>query len=129
MTIPTDRKYNKTHEWAKLEADGSVTIGITDHAQEMLGDMVFVEPPATGRQLTAGEECGVVESVKSASDLYAPVSGTVVAINDEVENSPEKINQTPYVTWLIKIKPDNPAELDNLLDADAYHALVDSEAH
>ncbi len=129
MTIPTDRKYNKTHEWAKLEADGSVTIGITDHAQEMLGDMVFVESPATGRQLTAGEECGVVESVKSASDLYAPVSGTVVAINDEVENAPEKINQTPYATWLIKIKPDNPAELDNLLDADAYHALVNSEAH
>ncbi|HCA27644.1 MAG TPA: glycine cleavage system protein GcvH [Betaproteobacteria bacterium] len=129
MTIPTDRKYSKTHEWVKPEADGGVTVGITHHAQDMLGDMVFVEPPAAGRQLAADEECGVVESVKSASDLYAPVSGAVIAVNDEVENTPEKINQDPYGAWIFKLKPDNPAELDKLLDAGAYQALADSEAH
>jgi len=129
MTIPTDRRYSKTHEWAKLEADGNIAVGLTHHAQDMLGDMVFVEPPATGRQLAAGEECGVVESVKSASDLYAPVSGAVVAVNDEVENTPEQINQNPYSAWIFKIKPDNPTEWDNLLDAGAYQTLADSEAH
>jgi len=129
MTIPTNLKYAKSHEWARLEADGSVTVGITDHAQDLLGDMVFVENPATGRKLTAGEECAVVESVKAASDVYAPIAGEVIAANAEVEGSPEKINQDAYSAWMFKLKPDNPADLDGLLDAAAYQALVDSEAH
>jgi len=129
MTIPTNLKYAKSHEWARLEADGSVTVGITDHAQDLLGDMVFVENPATGRKLAAGEECAVVESVKAASDVYAPIAGEVIAANAEVEGSPEKINQDAYSAWMFKLKPDNPADLDALLDAAAYQALVDSEAH
>ncbi|MFA5241575.1 MAG: glycine cleavage system protein GcvH [Sulfuricella sp.] len=129
MTIPADLKYTKSHEWARLEADGSVTVGITHHAQELLGDMVFVENPVTGRKLTQGEECAVVESVKAASDVYAPIAGEVVAANGDVENAPESINQDAYAAWLFKIKPDNAAALGTLLDAAAYQALVDSEAH
>ena len=129
MTIPADLKYTKSHEWARLEADGSVTVGITHHAQELLGDMVFVENPVTGRKLTQGEECAVVESVKAASDVYAPIAGEVVAANGDVESAPESINQDAYAAWLFKIKPDNAADLGTLLDAAAYQALVDSEAH
>lgn len=129
MTIPADLKYTKSHEWARLEADGSVTVGITHHAQELLGDMVFVENPVTGRKLTQGEECAVVESVKAASDVYAPIAGEVIAANGDVENAPESINQDAYAAWLFKIKPDNAADLGALLDAAAYQALVDSEAH
>src|SRR3989338_7528593 len=129
MSIPGDLKYTKSHEWARLEADGTVTVGITHHAQELLGDMVYVETPAVGRQLAAGEECAVVESVKAASDVYAPVAGEVVAANGEVADSPEKINQDAYAAWMFKIKPSNPAELDGLLAAAAYQALVESEAH
>lgn len=129
MTIPADLKYTKTHEWARLEADGSVTVGITHHAQELLGDMVFVENPVTGRKLTQGEECAVVESVKAASDVYAPIAGEVVAANGDVESAPESINQDAYAAWLFKVKPDNAADLGTLLDAAAYQALVDSEAH
>jgi len=129
MTIPADLKYTKSHEWARLEADGSVTIGITHHAQELLGDMVFVENPVTGRKLSQGEECAVVESVKAASDVYAPIAGEVLAANNDVENAPESINQDAYAAWLFKIKPDNAADLGALLDAAAYQALVDSEAH
>ncbi|MFA7318087.1 MAG: glycine cleavage system protein GcvH [Sulfuricella sp.] len=129
MTIPADLKYTKSHEWARLEADGSVTVGITHPAQELLGDMVFVENPVTGRKLTQGEECAVVESVKAASDVYAPIAGEVVAANGDVENAPESINQDAYAAWLFKIKPDNAAALGTLLDAAAYQALVDSEAH
>lgn len=129
MTIPADLKYTKTHEWAKLEADDTVSVGITHHAQELLGDMVFVENPAIGRKLAAGEECAVVESVKAASDVYAPVAGEVVAVNTAVADSPEQINQDPYGAWMFKIKPASPAELDGLLDAAAYQALVESEAH
>ena len=129
MSMPTDLKYTKSHEWAKLEADGTVTVGITDHAQDLLGDMVFVENPAVGRKLAAGEECAVVESVKAASDVYAPVAGEVVASNSAVENAPEEINQDAFAAWMFKIKPDNAADLSGLLDAAAYQALVDSEAH
>jgi glycine cleavage system H protein len=129
MTIPADLKYTKSHEWARLEADGSVTIGITHHAQELLGDMVFVENPVVGRKLTQGEECAVVESVKAASDVYAPIAGEVLAANGDVESAPESINQDAYAAWLFKIKPDNAADLGALLDPAAYQALVDSEAH
>lgn len=129
MSIPADLKYAKTHEWARLEADGTVTVGITHHAQDLLGDMVFVENPAVGRKLAANEECAVVESVKAASDVYSPIAGEVVATNSEVEDSPEKINQDAFAAWMYKIKPDNAADLNGLLDATAYQALVDSEAH
>ena len=129
MSMPTDLKYTKSHEWAKLEADGTVTVGITDHAQDLLGDMVFVENPAAGRKLAAGEECAVVESVKAASDVYAPVAGEVIASNSAVENAPEAINQDAFSAWMFKIKPDSADDLNNLLDAAAYQALVDSEAH
>jgi glycine cleavage system H protein len=129
MTIPTDLKYTKSHEWVKQEADGSITIGITHHAQDLLGDMVFVENPTADRHLAAGEECAVVESVKAASDVYAPVAGTVTAANEAVESSPEAINQDAYAAWMFKMKPDNPADLNGLLDAAAYQKLVESEAH
>ncbi len=129
MSMPADLKYTKSHEWAKMEADGTVTVGITDHAQDLLGDMVFVENPAVGRKLAAGEECAVVESVKAASDVYAPIAGEVVASNSAVENAPEVINQDAFSAWMFKIKPDSADDLNNLLDAAAYQALVDSEAH
>jgi len=126
---PNDRRYTKSHEWAKKEADGSVTIGITDHAQNLLGDMVFVELPKVGAQVSAGKECGVVESVKAASDVYAPVSGEITAVNTAVSDSPESVNQDAYAAWMFRIKPGNAAEIDALLDAQAYEALVASEAH
>ncbi len=129
MSIPSDLKYTKSHEWARLEADGTVTVGITHHAQELLGDMVYVENPAVGRQLAAGEECAVVESVKAASDVYAPLAGEVVAANEAVADSPEAINQDAYAAWMFKLKPANPADVASLLDAAAYGALVESEAH
>jgi glycine cleavage system H protein len=129
MSIPADLKYTKSHEWVKVEADGTVTVGITHHAQDLLGDMVFVENPAVGRALNAAEECAVVESVKAASDVYAPIAGEVVAANGEVESSPEKINQDAYGAWMFKIKPSNPADVNALLDAAAYEAHVASEAH
>ncbi|MBU0592174.1 MAG: glycine cleavage system protein GcvH [Gammaproteobacteria bacterium] len=129
MTIPADLKYTKSHEWVRLEADGSATVGITHHAQELLGDMVFVENPVVGRKLTQGEECAVVESVKAASDVYAPIAGEVIAANGDVESAPESINQDAYTAWLFKLKPASAADLGALLDAAAYQALVDSEAH
>jgi len=129
MNIPADLKYTKSHEWARLNADGTVTVGITEHAQDLLGDMVFVEAPAVGRKLNAGEECAVVESVKAASDVYAPIAGEVVAVNAEVEATPEVINKDAHAAWMFTLKPDNAADLDGLLDAAAYQALVESEAH
>lgn len=127
--IPVDLKYTKSHEWVRREADGTVTVGITDHAQDLLGDMVFVELPEPGRALKAGQECAVVESVKAASDVYAPIAGEVVAANAEVEAAPEMINKDAYAAWMFTLKPDNGADLDKLLDATAYQALVESEAH
>ena len=126
---PSNLKYAASHEWVKAEADGTVSIGISNHAQELLGDMVFVECPAVGRKLMAGEECAVVESVKAASDVYAPISGTVVAINPALDKTPETINTDPYGSWMFKLKPDNATDIDSLMDATAYQAHVDSEAH
>jgi glycine cleavage system H protein len=124
--IPTNLKYAKSHEWARLEADGSVTVGITQHAQDLLGDMVFVENPVVGRQLAAGEECAVVESVKAASDIYSPVSGEVVDINQAAADAPESVNADAYAAWLFRIKPaaTSAAELGALLDATAYAATL-----
>jgi glycine cleavage system H protein len=129
MSNPADLKYSKSHEWARLEADGNVSVGITEHAQELLGDMVFIEPPEVGRKLAAGEDCGVVESVKAASDIYAPVGGEVTAVNTEVIEAPEKINADPYASWIFKLQPVSVAELNNLLDAAGYQAVVDAEDH
>jgi glycine cleavage system H protein len=129
MSIPADLKYTKSHEWVRVESDGTLSIGITHHAQDLLGDMVFVENPAVGRSLSAGEECAVVESVKAASDVYAPVAGEVVAANGEVESSPEKINQDAYDAWMFRIKPANAADVNTLMDAVAYDTHVASEAH
>jgi glycine cleavage system H protein len=129
MSNPANLKYTASHEWVKTEADGTITIGITEHAQELLGDMVFVEGPAVGRKLKAREECTVVESVKAAADVYAPVNGVVTAVNSELDTVPEKINEDPYGAWIFKMKPDNAADIAALMDAKAYQAVVDSEAH
>jgi glycine cleavage system H protein len=129
MSNPANLKYTASHEWVKTEADGSITVGITQHAQELLGDMVFVESPDVDRKLKAKEECAVVESVKAAADIYAPVAGVVTAVNDELTNAPEKINSDPYGAWLFKMKPDNAADVAALMDAAAYQQHVDSEAH
>jgi glycine cleavage system H protein len=125
MSFPSDLKYTKSHEWLRQEADGTVTVGITDHAQEALGDIVFLELPDTGRTVKAGEECAVVESVKAASDIYAPVSGEVVARNDAAIDAPESVNQDAYAAWLFKLKPVNAAEIGALLDAAAYAKVAD----
>ena len=129
MSIPADLKYTPSHEWVRVEADGTLTVGITHHAQDLLGDMVFIETPAAGRTLAKGEECAVVESVKAASDVYAPVAGEVIAANADVEASPESVNQDAYSAWMFKMKPTNPADVAGLLDAAAYRKLVESEAH
>jgi glycine cleavage system H protein len=129
MSNPSNLKYTASHEWVKTEADGSITVGITQHAQELLGDMVFVEAPTAGRKLKAGEECAVVESVKAAADVYAPLAGDVLAANADLDGSPENINSDPYGAWIFKMKPDNAADIDALMDAAAYQAVVDSEAH
>ena len=129
MSTPADLKYTASHEWVKTEADGTISIGITQHAQELLGDMVFVESPAVGRKLKAREECAVVESVKAAADVYAPVSGEVVAVNGELDSAPEAINADPYAAWMFRMKPDNAADVAALMDAARYQAVVDSETH
>ena len=126
-TTPENLKYTESHEWVRHEADGLVTIGITFHAQDMLGDVVFVENPKPGRQVKKGEECGVIESVKAAADIYAPLSGEVVASNDELADAPERINQDPYDAWLFRIRPADPAELSALLDAAAYEKLAEAD--
>ena len=120
MNVPKDLRYTESHEWVKREGDGTVTVGITDHAQEQLGDIVFVEPPKPGRKVAAGESVGVVESVKAASDIYSPLSGEVVAANGDLSSAPEKVNADAYGAWVFRLKPDNPAELDKLLDSAAY---------
>jgi glycine cleavage system H protein len=129
MSNPSNLKYTASHEWVKTEADGTISVGITQHAQELLGDMVFVEAPAVGRKLKAKEECAVVESVKAAADVYAPVSGEVTESNSALDAAPENINSDPYGAWLFKMKPDNAADVAALMDAAAYQAIVDSEAH
>ena len=124
MNTPAHLKYAASHEWSRLEADGTITVGITDHAQEALGDIVFLELPSIGRKVKAKEECAVIESVKAASDIYAPVSGEIVAINQAAIDAPEAINSAPYDHWLFRIKPANPDELNSLLDADGYNATL-----
>lgn len=124
MTNPENLKYTAAHQWVKLEADGIVSVGITDHAQEQLGDVVFVQHPEIGRNVQQGENCAVVESVKAASDIPAPVSGEIVAVNPLVTDAPEKLNQEPYATWLFRIRPADAAELAGLLDAASYSMTV-----
>ena len=125
MNIPANLKYTKSHEWVRVEADGTVTVGITDHAQELLGDLVFVELPDVGKSLAAEQEAAVVESVKAASDVYAPIAGTVVEVNAAVPATPELINQDAYAAWLFKLKPATAADVDGLLDAAAYAACAE----
>ena len=120
MKLPQDLRYTKSHEWVRRESDGTVSIGITDHAQEQLGDIVFVETPQAGRKVSAGEAIGVVESVKAASDIYAPVAGEVVAANVELAATPEKVNEDAFAAWMFRIKPTNAADIEKLLDAAAY---------
>ena len=124
--IPSDLKYVASHEWLRLEADGTITVGITDHAQDALGDVVFVELPEVGTTVEADQEIAVVESVKAASDVYAPISGEIVAVNTELESSPELVNSAPYTDgWLFSIKASDESELASLLDAEGYLATID----
>lgn len=127
---PGNLKYTKSHEWVRRESDGTLTVGITDHAQDLMGDLVYVELPEAGRKLTAGKEVAVVESVKAASDVYAPVSGEITASNAALADTPETINKDPYGEgWMFKIRPSNPADVNALLDAAAYDAQVAAEKH
>lgn len=128
--IPTELRYASSHEWARLEEDGLVTVGISDHAQQALGDVVYVEHPEVGQTVSAGAEAGVVESVKAASDIYAPVSGTVAAVNEALEDAPETVNLDPYGDgWFFKIQPDDTSELEDLLDAEAYAEHSEADEH
>ena len=120
MKLPEELRYTDSHEWVRREADGTVAVGITDHAQQELGDIVFVEAPKPGRKVKAGEAVGVVESVKAASDIYAPVAGEIVAANAELAAAPEKVNADAYAAWMYRIRPDDAAAVDRLLDAAAY---------
>ncbi len=128
--IPSDLKYAATHEWARLEEDGTVTVGISDHAQDALGDVVYVELPELEQLIAAGDEAGVVESVKAASDVYAPISGTICAINEALEDAPETVNSDAYTDgWFFKMQPADIGELEELLDAEGYGEVCEAEAH
>jgi glycine cleavage system H protein len=128
--IPGDLKFLKSHEWARMEDSGRVTVGISEHAQSLLGDLVYVELPSVGDTVKQGTACAVVESVKAASDVYSPVSGTVVAVNDALADKPETINEDAYGEgWILAIKPDDAAELDEMLDPDDYAAMIEDEDH
>ncbi len=124
MKVPQDLRYTETHEWIRREPGGLVAVGITDHAQEQLGDIVYVEAPQRGRKVAAGESVGVVESVKAASDIYAPVAGEVVEVNGELSGEPQKVNQDAYGAWMYRIKPDDAAAADRLLDAASYEKVA-----
>lgn len=128
MKFPDDLRYAATHEWVRTEPDGTLSIGISDHAQDALGDLVFVELPAVGRTLAAGESCAVVESVKAASDVYAPVASVVVAANTALAESPESLNRDPYGSWLFRVKPSDPAAVSRLMDAATYRLGLDKAA-
>lgn len=128
--IPADLRYARTHEWARLNEDGSVTVGITDNAQEQLGDMVYVEVPDVGKIVKAAQPCAVVESVKAASDVYAPLGGEIMEVNSNLGDSPETVNQDAYGEgWMFRLRPSDPGDLDQLLDAAAYEAFLESEDH
>lgn len=120
MNVPADLKYTSSHEWVRVEADGTLTVGITDFAQDALGDIVYVELPKVGSTLTAGKECAVVESVKAAGDIYSPVSGEVVGVNEALADAPESVNTDAFGAWLFKLKPANAADVDALLSDEAY---------
>ena len=124
MNIPGNLRYTTSHEWVRVEADGSLTIGVTDHAQEALGYVVFLELPDAGRAVAAGEAIAVIESVKAASDIYAPVAGEIIGSNQEAVDAPEAVNADAYATWLFKLKPANAADVDALLDAAGYEAAI-----
>ena len=124
MNVPAELRYTESHEWVRSEADGTITVGITDHAQQALGDLVFIELPEVGRKADAGEAIAVVESVKAASDVYAPVAGQVVAVNSGVVDAPEKVNADAYANWLYKLTPSNAADVARLLDAAGYTKTV-----
>ena len=124
MSTPANLKYSESHEWVRMEPDGTATIGITFHAQEQLGDIVFVQNPDVGRVLAKGAECGVIESVKAAADIYSPLSGTVVAANAELDSAPQKINEDAYAAWLFKLTLSDSSELAQLLDAAAYEKIA-----
>jgi len=124
--VPNELKYRDSHEWVRKEADGTYTVGITEHAQELLGDMVFVDLPDVGNTYSQGDDCAVAESVKAASDIYAPISGEIIEVNSVLDGEPELVNSAPYAEgWLFKIKASNESELDSLLDADAYKGSID----
>ena len=126
--IPSELKYASSHEWVRNEGDGTYTVGISEHAQELLGDMVFVDLPDVGDEVDAGEDCAVAESVKAASDIYAPISGEVVAINEELEDAPEQVNSDAYGDgWLFRVKASDESELANLLDAEGYQNTIDED--
>ncbi|MDJ0807745.1 MAG: glycine cleavage system protein GcvH [Gammaproteobacteria bacterium] len=126
--LPTDLRYSKSHEWVRDEGDGTATVGITDHAQELLGDLVFVDPPGVGDNVEPGGDCAVVESVKAASDVYSPVTGEVLAVNEALGDAPETINEDAFGEgWIFKVKMSDPAELDSLLDAAGYTAMLAEE--
>lgn len=128
--VPTDLRYTQSHEWVRVDDDGIATVGITDHAQELLGDLVFVELPEVGSELGAGTECAVVESVKAASDVYSPVSGEVVEVNELLAEAPETINQDAYEDgWIFRLRLSDPDEVDALMDADAYAEHAESDEH
>ncbi|MPS27070.1 glycine cleavage system protein GcvH [Pigmentiphaga sp.] len=126
MNLPSELKYAKTHEWIRADGD-LLVVGITDHAQDQLGDLVYVGDVKVGARLQAGETAGVVESVKAASDIYAPVAGEIVAFNEDLSASPEQLNQEPYAAWIFKLRPDNMADTAGLLDAAGYQAAVGAE--
>ena len=125
MNLPSELKYAPTHEWSRREADGTLTVGITDHAQTTLGDVVFLQLPDVGRVVKAGEEIAMIESVKAASGIHAPVNGSIVAINQAVVDAPEAVNDDAYAAWMFVIQPSNPAEYDSLLDASAYESVAE----
>jgi glycine cleavage system H protein len=127
MAIPEDLRYTASHQWVKLEADGTAAVGITDHAQEQLGDVVFVQQPEVGRRFKQGETCAVVESVKAASDIPAPLSGEIVEVNAAATAAPENLNQAPYAAWLFRVRIGDPSEIGTLLDAAAYRKIVTSD--
>ena len=124
MNIPASLRYTSSHEWLRREGDGTVTVGITDHAQAQLGDLVFIELPKVGRKVGAGEACAVVESVKAASDVYAPLAGEIVAANADAVATPEAVNQDAYAAWLFRIRPTEPSAMDAMLDARGYQAVI-----
>lgn len=124
MNLPKDLRYTASHEWVRREPDGVASVGITDHAQEQLGDIVFVEAPQVGRKVAAGETVGVVESVKAASDIYSPLAGEIVATNGDLASAPERVNADAFAAWMFRIKPSNPADIDKLLDSQGYEKVA-----